>query len=766
MGTKLKNFSRRQGTKTVVYLLIVLMLAAFAVEGAAVAAAQERGMINADALFIERYQDSAAIWDDTAKLYRRAREAALSAEGAAEPGDEGIAQDPGDQSIAQAGDQGIVQTMGETDGWYYAVRINGETRTNAPDGPIRTAAVFMFDEEDYFDEEGYRAEISWASRQAEIDRAALTMNEILTQYDDVGGGCIVLTDSFLEAKQTEWSRQNRAFLPYIICIVLEIVSFIILLTAAALMAGRRVSSAPVMTGGGEGADGEEGEDPVYLSRVDRIYTEILVLIGFCALVLWFAMMFNAGHVFSNVLYRFSGYGYHENASSAQLSAGSLGSMQILYLILWGIVTAAVAVVCLVSYLSVIRRIKARILFRNTMMAAVFYRLVWKKIWCQWIWKKVFCQGIGRGLLRRLASAGRRGFDFLCSLIDGRRFRRYPFVSGMFYKQIAYMGIQTALILMMLTVALSDSYYMPEMTFILLVGMIVLGAVHARSNNKTFEDITKLCDQIQKVKEGDLLYLPPMETTSPLYESRKLLAKIGNGMQNSVDQAVKSERMKVDLITNVSHDIKTPLTSIISYIDLLSKEEGFSPEARDYVSILSQKSDRLKHIVSDLFDLAKTTSGNLEIHMETLDFKVLIEQTIADMEDRFNRSGYSVRVRLPETAVMIRGDGKKLYRVMQNVLDNALKYSLAGSRIFVELHQTNTKAYAAVKNTAAEEMNFTAAEVMERFSRGDQSRSTEGSGLGLSIAESFTKASGGDFSVSVDGDLFKVVMEFDLLGGGL
>ena len=246
-----------------------------------------------------------------------------------------------------------------------------------------------------------------------------------------------------------------------------------------------------------------------------------------------------------------------------------------------------------------------------------------------------------------------------------------------------------------------------------------------------------------------------------YENRKTFDEINLGFQESLQEQMKSERMKVDLITNVSHDLKTPLTSIISYVDLLSKEE-LPESARDYVNILADKSGRLKNIVSDLFDLAKSTSGNLPLDMENLDLRKLIEQTLGDMEDEIERSEIRIKTRLTETPVYIYSDGKKLYRVFQNIIGNALKYSLQGTRVFIEMDMDDKSVNVTVKNTASYDMDFTAEEVLQRFTRGDESRTTEGSGLGLSIAESFTWACGGRFKVEIDGDQFKVKLEWPVV----
>ncbi len=210
-------------------------------------------------------------------------------------------------------------------------------------------------------------------------------------------------------------------------------------------------------------------------------------------------------------------------------------------------------------------------------------------------------------------------------------------------------------------------------------------------------------------------------------------------------------MKIDLVTNVSHDLKTPLTSIISYIDLLSAEE-LEPTARDYVKILEQKSQRLNNIVSDLFDLAKATSRT-DINAERIDAVILTGQVLGDMSDKIDRYGREIRTRINADSAPVMADGKKLYRVMQNIIDNALKYSLENTRIWLSLDIEGQCTVIRVKNTASYEMNFTPDEITERFTRGDESRTSEGSGLGLSIAKSFTEACGGSLEVIVDGDTF-------------
>lgn len=220
-------------------------------------------------------------------------------------------------------------------------------------------------------------------------------------------------------------------------------------------------------------------------------------------------------------------------------------------------------------------------------------------------------------------------------------------------------------------------------------------------------------------------------------------------------------MKLDLITNVAHDLKTPLTSIVSYADLLATESDLPEQAREYAGVLLQKAERLKILIQDLFDLSRATSGNMELQMEPLDLGKLIHQTLGDLSEEIAASPLTFRTNLPERPVIIESDGRKLYRVFLNLFTNALKYSLPGSRVYVELAIKGDRAVAAVKNTASAEMDFDSEEILERFVRGDRARSTEGSGLGLSIAQSFTHACGGRFAVTIDGDLFKVTVDFPL-----
>lgn len=280
----------------------------------------------------------------------------------------------------------------------------------------------------------------------------------------------------------------------------------------------------------------------------------------------------------------------------------------------------------------------------------------------------------------------------------------------------------------------------------------------RKDLRDLMDFEKVLQQISEISDGNLRAVTDIEPTSLYYNATKKLEGIGNGMEKSVEDRLKGERMKVELITNVSHDLKTPLTAIISYVDLLSKEE-LSPEARDYVMILQKKADNLKRTVVDLFELAKTSSGDVQVNVETLDLKRLIEQILAEMDDQIAESELEIIKNMNVEQALFDGDTNRMYRVVQNVMENALKYSMKGTRVFINIEETEREWKCSFINTAAYYMNFTAEEILERFTRGDKARTTEGSGLGLSIAKSFTEVCGGKFDIQITGDQFRVEIRF-------
>ena len=286
-----------------------------------------------------------------------------------------------------------------------------------------------------------------------------------------------------------------------------------------------------------------------------------------------------------------------------------------------------------------------------------------------------------------------------------------------------------------------------------VGFFYVGKVH-----RLAEDLGALTEQIRAIRNGDMGNALSLSENSDLKTAAEDLNGIQEGMDAAIRERTKSERMKVELVANVSHDIKTPLTSIVSYVDILKQEENLPEDVKDYIRVLGEKSERLSAMVQDVFEVSKAASGELKVKLEELDFAKLLRQTLADMADPIEQSSLSMRVSIPENPVTIQADGQRLYRVFQNLLQNALKYSLPGSRVYLTLTEKDGKATAVMKNTSATELG-SGIDFTERFVRGDKSRTDGGSGLGLSIARSFTEACGGSFRVEADADLFTAVVSF-------
>lgn len=242
-----------------------------------------------------------------------------------------------------------------------------------------------------------------------------------------------------------------------------------------------------------------------------------------------------------------------------------------------------------------------------------------------------------------------------------------------------------------------------------------------------------------------------------HELQTALSEVQEGFHKAVQEEVKSQRMKTELITNVSHDLKTPLTAIITYVDLLKNEALTEQERQDYVAVLEQKSARLKTLIEDLFEISKASSGNIQLDKQELDLVQLIQEVQLELEEEIMQSGIVFKVNLPEEKVVVQLDAQKTCRIFENLTMNIVKHGLAGSRAYIQMEQTEKLVHVIYKNISAAEITYNAEEIVERFARGDASRNTEGSGLGLAIVKSFAEAQGGSVKVELDGDLFKVVV---------
>ena len=304
------------------------------------------------------------------------------------------------------------------------------------------------------------------------------------------------------------------------------------------------------------------------------------------------------------------------------------------------------------------------------------------------------------------------------------------------------------------------WYVLLLFFLLLYILLFCWTIFSyRHITRTARDVGLLADQVTAIRDGDLETPLDLPADADLRQTAEQLNDIQAGLHRALAEQTRSERMKVELISNVSHDLKTPLTSVLSYAELL-RQEPLEGAAADYARIIDEKAHRLSAMVQDVFEVSKAASGQLPVQLERLDFAKLLRQTLADLEGPISQSGLTFKVDLPEQAVMITADGRRLYRVFQNLIDNALKYALEGSRIYLTLKTAEGRAVASLRNTSREELpdgvNLTA-----RFVRGDASRTDGGSGLGLSIASSFTEACGGSFRVETVADLFTAVVSFPL-----
>ena len=262
---------------------------------------------------------------------------------------------------------------------------------------------------------------------------------------------------------------------------------------------------------------------------------------------------------------------------------------------------------------------------------------------------------------------------------------------------------------------------------------------------------------EAMAEGRLQKEIGVEGKSPLAKHAANLNNVREGVRISMSEQAKSERLKTELITNVSHDLRTPLTSIITYTDLL-KNEGLSIEDRlKYVDILDKKSQRLKTLIEDLFDVSKMASGNMELTKQRVDLTQLLQQALAEHAAEIEESGLDFRTTMPELPLIAYVDGQRWWRVLDNLIVNVIKYTLPGTRVYISLRQVGSQAEFVVKNVTKYELGENVDELFERFKRADTSRHTDGSGLGLAIAQSIVDLHGGMMKIEVDGDLFKVTV---------
>ena len=413
---------------------------------------------------------------------------------------------------------------------------------------------------------------------------------------------------------------------------------------------------------------KKGVEGITLCAFDRIWVEPLLLIEFLLAVFFLSIL----------------------ANSTEFVQGM-------------IITAFILIVSLPIFFSFVRRYKAKMLYKTSLM----HLLV-----------RLF-----RTVMRRLPSMA------------------------------AVIGILAAygLLQLVLIIAIANgASFAVVLWFLSNIGMIAFVCVIAVQ----LDDIRKAISRMGAGELGELI----RENTVPFFKGvARNINSTSNAINLAVERAMQSERMKTELIANVSHDIKTPLTSIISYVDLLKTTEIKDEKALEYINVLDRKSRRLGQLMSDLVDASKVTTGNVSVHMEVINLGELVKQAGGEFESRLEQHGITLICNLPDTPVCVHADGRHMWRVLDNLFGNASKYALDGTRVYVDVSVIGQDVLMSIKNISRDQLNIRPDELMERFVRGDRSRYTEGSGLGLSIARSLVELQQGAMDILIDGDLFKVVI---------
>lgn len=390
----------------------------------------------------------------------------------------------------------------------------------------------------------------------------------------------------------------------------------------------------------------------------------------------------------------------------------------------GLSAAIASAVVITSTLSIIRNIKCKRFVESSIIVRVI-RWCWKIFVKVLVWLRNGFVGCRNLVFRTLSK--KTGIILISMLFV------YTAIIGMF----GFLGYNTA-------------------SFIVFgVLLFLFGAFVVAYRAKDLDEIKK---GVSEVRNGNVAYKIPELKSEDMKALATNINDIAKGLDESVSAKVKAERMKTELITNVSHDLKTPLTSIISYTELLANVEGLPEEAKDYAQIIANKSDRLKTLTQDLFDISKVQSGNESVVLEKLDVSLLINQSLGEQDNEIKKSELPFCVNAPKE-LYISADGRKMSRVISNLISNILKYTMKNTRVFISAYEENGEVVMEFKNIASYPMDFNAEEIVGRFVRGDESRTQEGNGLGLAIAKSYTEICNGKFEIVLDGDMFKAILKF-------
>ena len=471
------------------------------------------------------------------------------------------------------------------------------------------------------------------------------------------------------------------------------------------------------------ATGRTGEDDnIHLITIDRLYVE-------CNLLLLFGLPIAAGAF--NIYVVFEGMQQRDMGGIWWFLAPSI------------ILFAGAFALAVELSLSLVRNLKNHTFVqRSFILRAV--RWCWRTAGCIVRWALGLCKNAGRFIGQRRESVFQR-------LLKDYKTRNVL---------LAFFGYSAVFGLLAMMFGVMIDY--GEGFFALLLGIawFAVACVFLVNRIGGFE---RIVEAIKRLRAGELTYKLGDMPAGVFSSMADDINSLGDGMQSALQNAIRAERMKSELITNVSHDLKTPLTSILNYSDLLCQEHLTPEEANDYAKIIHQKSLRLKNLTSDLFDISKVQSGAEQMQCERIDTCTLVRQALGEQDKAIAESRLTLKVNIPDHEVPIWADGKKMSRVMENLLGNCIKYAMTGTRVFVTVSEQEGEAVIELKNIANYEMDFDAAEITERFVRGDAARTTEGSGLGLAIAKSYVMACGGTLAVDVDGDLFKVRIIFPVYG---
>lgn len=390
----------------------------------------------------------------------------------------------------------------------------------------------------------------------------------------------------------------------------------------------------------------------------------------------------------------------------------------------GLSAAIASAVVITSTLSIIRNIKCKRFVESSIIVRVI-RWCWKIFVKVLVWLRNGFVGCRNLVFRTLSK--KTGIILISMLFV------YTAIIGMF----GFLGYNAA-------------------SFIVFgVLLFLFGAFVVAYRAKDLDEVKK---GVSEVRNGNVAYKIPELKSEDMKALATNINDIAKGLDESVSAKVKAERMKTELITNVSHDLKTPLTSIISYTELLANVEGLPEEAKDYAQIIANKSDRLKTLTQDLFDISKVQSGNESVVLEKLDVSLLINQSLGEHDNEIKKSELPFCVNAPKD-LYISADGRKMSRVISNLISNILKYTMKNTRVFISAYEENGEVVMEFKNIASYPMDFNAEEIVGRFVRGDESRTQEGNGLGLAIAKSYTEICNGKFEIVLDGDMFKAILKF-------